>query len=140
MQITLEADYALRMMLELASCREGDCLRATELGNMLHVPQRFALKILEKLRQHGLVHSQRGKYGGFMLGKSKSDITVLEIVQAIDGMPAISRCVTNPAECNRNATGYCAMHRLFKGIQNQVVDSLSAATLSSLLEPCVGEK
>ena len=92
MWVTQKCQYALRALFELAK-RQGDgVVRAADIAANQAIPKRFLEVILHQLRQGGFVDSQRGKEGGFYLGRPAEAITVGEIIRFIDGP-------INPVDC-----------------------------------------
>jgi Rrf2 family protein len=84
MRLSARADYALRAAIELAAA-EGSHRTADELAQAQQIPGKFLEAILTQLRRAGLVRSQRGPEGGFWLAKPADDISLADIIRAIDG-------------------------------------------------------
>ena len=97
MKITREADYALRIVSMLAF--EDSQVEAKAISEQKLIPYRFTLKILRKLVQAGIVKSFRGVNGGYKLNKDVSEITLYEVIETIDGVIDINRCITEPDIC-----------------------------------------
>ena len=93
MNITQEADYAIRALLILAKEGEGEKLDAKTISERGRIPLRFLLKLLRKLIQAGIVRSYRGVNGGYALNRYSKDINLREIIEAIDGSISINRCI-----------------------------------------------
>jgi Rrf2 family iron-sulfur cluster assembly transcriptional regulator len=130
MQLTRAADYALRAMIHLAGMPQGRRVSSSELAGAAAVSETFLSKVLQKLVARGLVTSYRGQGGGFQLNISASEISVLEIVEAIEG-PIVLNCCTSPADhCDRQ--GWCAAHRVWAEAQTKVKEVLGAAKLDRM--------
>jgi Rrf2 family protein len=84
MRLSARADYALRAATELAAA-EGTHLTADQLARAQHIPGKFLEAILTQLRRAGLVRSQRGPEGGFWLARPAGEISLADIIRAIDG-------------------------------------------------------
>lgn len=84
MRLSARADYALRAAVELAAA-DGGHVTAEQLARAQQIPGKFLEAILTQLRRAGLVRSQRGPEGGFWLAKPASEITLADIIRAIDG-------------------------------------------------------
>src|SRR5215510_14915902 len=84
MRLSARADYALRAAVELAAT-SGEHTTAEQLARAQHIPAKFLEAILTQLRRAGLVRSQRGPEGGFWLAKPAADISLADIIRAIDG-------------------------------------------------------
>lgn len=132
MQLTRAADYAVRAMIQLASVPPGKRLSSAELADVCDVSETFLAKVLQKLVSRALVISYRGQGGGFQLGLPAGDITLLEIVESIDG-PFALNCCLNPAErCERD--GWCAAHKVWAEAQSRMREVLVRATLDRLAQ------
>lgn len=131
MQLTRAADYGVRVMIHLAS--PGSRLRTslTELADAAEVSPAFLSKILQRLVRRGLVASRRGKKGGFeLLGRGRA-ASLLDILQALDGVPELNVCL-EPGGCPRSS--WCAAHTVWEEAQTRMRDVLSAATLQQLVD------
>src|SRR5215468_2000479 len=84
MRLSARADYALRAAAELAAS-SGDHTTAEQLARAQHIPAKFLEAILTQLRRAGLVRSQRGPDGGFWLARPASEISLADIIRAVDG-------------------------------------------------------
>ena len=130
MQMTRAADYALRAMLHLAALPHGCRVSSSDLAHAAEVPDTFLAKVLQKLVTRGLVISYRGQGGGFQLALPAARITLLEVVEAVDG-PIFLTCCVNPAEgCNRHP--WCAAYHVWGEAQQKLREVLGAAHLDKL--------
>ena len=93
MRVSAKADYAVRAMVELASsgASEGKPAKGEALAGAQSIPVRFLENILGELRVHGLVHSRRGSDGGYWLARDADEITLAEIIRAVEGPLATVR-------------------------------------------------
>jgi Rrf2 family protein len=92
MRVSAKADYALRALIEMAARAEGQTVRpvsAEELGRLQEIPHNFLQAILADLRKAGIVHAQRGQSGGWRLAKPAADVSVADVIRAVDG-PLVS--------------------------------------------------
>ena len=94
MHVTAKADYAVRAAVELAAARPGP-ITGEAISNAQEIPLPFLEKILAELRQAGLVRSQRGVGGGSELARPAAEITLGEVIRAVDG-PAGERSLRAP--------------------------------------------
>lgn len=123
MNITLEADYAVRIVELLAHCKQRT--DASQISAETKVPQRFALKILRKLVSAGIAKSYRGASGGYVLAKNPEEITLRQVIEAIEGPFTISRCQDTAYCCTNNA---CKVHKIYCEISQMVRDKLDTYT------------
>jgi Rrf2 family protein len=89
MRVSAKSDYALRALIELAARTDGAPVSAEELGRLQEIPHGFLQAILADLRRAGIVVSQRGQSGGWRLGRSADDVSVADVIRAVDG-PLVS--------------------------------------------------
>jgi Rrf2 family protein len=88
-RVSAKSDYALRALIELAVRPGGDPVSAEELGRLQEIPHGFLQAILADLRRAGIVLSQRGQSGGWRLAKEAGEVTVADVIRAVDG-PLVS--------------------------------------------------
>lgn len=133
MQMTLEADYAVRIVMCLA--KHNSRIGAKEIAEETEVTQRFSLKILRKLVAADIVKSFRGINGGYELAKPSSEISLCDVIETIEGNLAISRCLNSDFECyHKEKKGLkCPMKRVYSEITQMVHDKLSAVTFADLI-------
>ena len=132
MRITLESDYALRIVTSLAE--HGAIVDAKTLSDETSVTQRFTLKILHKLVQGGLVNSFKGVKGGYELKVSPSELTLRQVIELIDGPIAMVRCLDSGEACaiGKDKTA-CIYHHIFDTISLDLAKKLSGITISDVL-------
>ena len=130
MQLTRAADYAVRMMIHLATLPPGSRTNRAALAAAAIVPEPFVGKILQTLTRSGLIESQRGMNGGFALAASPEVVSILDIVEAVEGTTALNTCVRPGATCDRKA--WCPAHPVWCEAQDAMTAVLRRATLASL--------
>ena len=132
MRITLESDYALRIVTALASV--GELVDAKTLSDTTQVTLRFTLKILRKLVQGDFVSSVKGAKGGYKLKRAPEEITLRSVIEHIDGPIVIARCLDSEGICslNRDKTA-CIYHHIFDKISTDVAEKLGAVTIKDVL-------
>jgi Rrf2 family protein len=127
--VSRAADYALRATLVLAGRPPGVRLSLGELAQETDVPSAFLYKILRTLVQKGLLTAHRGKTGGYELPAEAHDRSVLDVVDALDGLPLFNVCLLSGG-CHRAPT--CPAHPVWVEAQARVRDVLGAARLVDL--------
>ncbi|MBI5117407.1 Rrf2 family transcriptional regulator [Candidatus Poribacteria bacterium] len=128
MQLTRGADYALRGLLYLARQPKGKLVMASEIAAAERIPEYFFSKLFQNLAKGGVVNSFRGSNGGFVLARSAKEITVLEVIEAIDGPVALNKCADSPEVCEKS--GSCPFHEYWKEAQKALVSTLGKYTLA----------
>jgi len=130
MQITRQADYAVRAVLYLA--RNGEERVATSMiAGEQRIPPSFLAKIISQLSIAGLLHTSRGAHGGVMLARDSKDITLLEVVEAIDGPIQLNECVDNEGTCTFSSG--CPMRPVWCEAQEELVGRLKNTNFANLL-------
>lgn len=133
MKITRAADYAVRVMVHLASLPPGARVQRSALVETSDVPESFLSKVLQRLVAAGLVMSRRGGGGGFELALPPNKITLLQVVEAMDGPIRLNRCVPGDSGCERS--GHCPVHPVWLEAQTALVKVLKARNLAELGGP-----
>ena len=132
MRITLESDYALRIISTLAQ-HEG-IVDAKTLSEQTSVTLQFTLKILHKLVRCDLVKSYKGVRGGYCLGLPPEKITLKQVIEHIDGPIAIVRCLESSENCSLNQEKTaCIYHHIFDTISLDVAKKLQGITIADVL-------
>lgn len=133
MKLTMETDYAIRILYCLA--KEGKKLDAKTISDQMGVTLRFSLKILRKLVQSGLVRSYKGVNGGYELGLSPAEISLADIITAVEGSIEISKCLSTQQTCTRVGDPRCCQFRReFARINRRIVDEFAAVKLEIFLK------
>ena len=133
MQITRAGEYAVLGLMCLARRPSTSVVMIDEVSREEHIPKSFAAKIFQSLAKAGLVKSNRGTGGGFILLKPAKEITVLQVIEAIEGKIAFQRCL-DEQEPKCEHFGGCALCGLFEEAQDRVKDVFSRTTLADLMK------
>lgn len=130
MQISKEADYALRAVLYLSRLTDGQQIATNKIAGEQQIPTSFLAKIVARLSSAGVIRTSRGAHGGVSLARPGSEISVLEVIEAIDGPIAINACVLHPGECPLGET--CTLHDIFCKAQEALVGQLRSTTFARI--------
>ena len=109
MRVSAKSDYALRALIEMASRSDGRAISAEELGRLQDIPHGFLQAILADLRRAGIVMSQRGQSGGWRMGRSAEDVSVADVIRAVDG-PLVSVYGLRPEAVTYNESAAVLQH------------------------------
>ena len=132
MRITLESDYALRILTAMAGY--DDVTDAKTISDDTSVTPRFTLKILHKLVQGDLVQSFKGVRGGYKLKVSPDNITLKTVIELIDGPIAIARCLDSDEGCSLNCDkSSCDYHHIFDIISIELASKLNKITINDVI-------
>lgn len=133
MRITQEADYAFRIVRCLGSMK-GLKMGSTQISEETVIPHRFTFKILRKLTQAGITGSIRGKGGGYKLVKEPADISLLEVLEVIDGPLLINRCLEDGYVCSMHKDdAVCEIHKTIGQVGNELRDKLSQRSFAEYI-------
>ena len=136
MRLTQEADYAIRICSVLDEA--GEKIGASEISVRSGVTLRFALKILRKLAADGIVSSNKGATGGFILSADAESLSVSRVIKAIEGPICLSKCMESGYECTRNSNkSNCKMHNTFCALSRDLDLRLSKITVRDLTDTSV---
>ena len=131
MIISRESDYAVRIIRALSSI---EIQPVSDICRNEHIPVQYAYKILKKLENSGLVKSFRGPKGGYQLCKNPDDITLYDIVIAVEDDLSINACMKQGFACPMNLGGHhCGVHKEFCRIQDNIVSMLKEKSLAEIL-------
>jgi Rrf2 family protein len=130
MQLTRAADYAVRVMIHLAGLPPGTRTSRADLAVAAECPEQFLSKVLQNLTRTGLVISHRGNTGGFELPRPHRDVSLLEVIQAIEGPIRLNLCLNSDRACSRQ--NWCPAHAVWVQAQAAMLAVLGAHTISAL--------
>ena len=123
MQLNVTTDYAIRIVLYLAS---KQCVaNSNEIAENMGIPQSYILKITKTLKQAGILSEKRGVDGGFVLRRDPDELTLLDIVSALERTVNINRCLEDDEYCSRAAVPFCEVRKVLVKLQGQLEEGLS---------------
>ena len=124
-------EYALRALTELASKDRQGYVMLDEIIAGTNMPRDFLAKVFQKLVRGGILRSTKGRGGGFALTRPVYQITLMHIVETLDGPQTFDRCVVGMERCNDQMP--CPQHDLYKPIRQRLKDYLNTTTLADLV-------
>jgi FeS assembly SUF system regulator len=137
LRLSKKADYALIAMKHLATRPEGASASAREIAEQYDIPVELLAKVLQRLAQRKLVSSHQGTRGGYRLARAVTQISVADIIQAIDGPLTVTACSSEDENCGQYAK--CSVRDPLWKIKDRIVSALSTCSLyeisADLLEP-----
>lgn len=131
MQITRQADYAVRAILYLAEKGSGTRVSTAQIARERNIPLTFLAKIVSQLSVAGIIHATRGARGGVSLARPADKINLLEIVEAIDGPVALNECVIDSDLCPQG--DLCTVRAVWCDAQAELVKRLAQTHFGMLL-------
>ena len=130
MEITQQADYAVRAVLELALQPPGVRLSCGTIAQRHTIPLAFLTKICARLVTEGILQSQRGVKGGVQLARPADEINLLQVVEAIDGPITFNRCTRTPSKCARERA--CPVHSIWGELCHEFRARLAAYNFAAI--------
>ena len=132
MQITRQADYAMRAVAYLSNLGPDRRAATSQIAEDQKIPPSFLAKIVSQLSVAGLLQTSRGARGGVSLARSPDEISFLEVVEAIDGPILLNECVADGSACTFGET--CTLRPVFCDAQADLVNRLDATSFGSVTE------
>lgn len=130
MQITREGDYGIRSVLYLSRQPFKKISFVNEISEDYKIPRSFLAKILQKLVKAKLVRSYRGVKGGFSLAKQARDITMHDVIEAIEGKICLNICLMDKKKCGFSK--HCPVHPVWATMQVRFIDMLKKMNFEDL--------
>ena len=130
MQITRQADYAIRAVRYLAKQGPNQRSATSTVAQEMKIPPSFLAKIISQLSIAGLLHTSRGARGGVTLARDAKEISLLDVVEAIDGPILLNECVGDPADCQFSDD--CLVHPIWVEAQEALVKRLRETRFDTL--------
>jgi Rrf2 family transcriptional regulator, iron-sulfur cluster assembly transcription factor len=131
LELTRRGDYAIRAMLALAEVEDGARLTAPQIAAQMLIPGSFLPQVMADLSRAGLVRGRLGRTGGYRLARPASTISLLEVIETIEGDSRRRTCALRNAACS--VDGRCVAHDSFYAAQEALRDSLRGASLASIV-------
>ena len=130
MQITRQADYAVRAVYHLSKLGPESRAATSHIAEEQHIPPSFLAKIISQLSVAGLLHTSRGARGGVSLARDPEEISLLDVVEAIDGPILLNECVADSSGCT--FTKDCPMRPIWCEVQQHLVERLGGTNFAEI--------
>jgi Rrf2 family transcriptional regulator, nitric oxide-sensitive transcriptional repressor len=133
MQLTKHTDYAFRVLIYLASIREGDLATVQEIAAKFDISRSHVMKVVQKLASAGLIQSSRGQKGGVKLGRPKETIHLRAVIELMEA-------TLEPVNCNEPVClikKKCTLKNILFQAQQQFLEHVEQYTLADVAEPAV---
>lgn len=139
MEISRQADYAIRAIIDLAILPHGTLTQTREIAVRQDIPGKYLPTIVRTLARSGLLRTLRGSHGGVSLARPAPDITLRDVVEAIDGPLLLNRCLIRPGECGGDGRdNLCSLHRFWERLVEDIQADLEAVNFGDLAAGNVG--
>ena len=130
MQLSMTGEYAVRTMIHLAAVPFGELVQICDISKEWGIPEGFLRKIVAQLSKDGLIRSQRGAGGGIQLSRPAATLTLLEVIEAVEGKVFLNKCLIAPGTCHLDLT--CAVHTVWCDAQQALRTILNRKSLAEL--------
>jgi len=130
--ISTKSRYGLRTLVELASHCQAGPVSLKELSKGQSISKKYLENIFRMLLQGGIIRSVRGARGGYQLAVDPARVTLLDILNTIDGPVALLECIRNADMCKK--VRGCPTRSLWKGLEEHIITYLKGRTLKELVD------
>ena len=132
MKLSTKTRFATRALLDLAVTSKGKPVQIRTIAKRQNLSIRYLENIFTVLRAGGILLSTKGRGGGFSLAKDPLKITILDIVELVDGKISLVHCIDSPTSCDRSLN--CVPRDVWKNLNSNLKKTLSATTLNDLIK------
>jgi len=130
MKLTRGGEYGIRGVLYLAKQEDGKVSMLSAIAKAQDVPPRFLAKIFQALAKAGVVRSHRGAKGGFSLARPAAEVTIKDVIEAVEGPIFLNICLAAPGECDRDHV--CPMHAVWEEAQQKMMEVLARTSFEEM--------
>ena len=130
MQLSMTGEYAVRTMIHLAAASPEELVQISDISKEWGIPEGFLRKIVAQLSKNGLIRSQRGAGGGIRLSRPADSLTLLDVIEAVEGKLFLNKCLIAPGTCHLDIT--CAVHNVWVDAQEVLRKKLTSKSLAEL--------
>jgi len=131
MQLTRAGEYGILGILYLAAHHEEPVVMLAQIAEAEGIPESFLRKIFSFLAKQGLVQAHRGRSGGFRLARPPAEISLREVIEAIEGRIALNVCLMGPRACDR--MDRCPVHDIWREAQGALLRELERHSLADIV-------
>lgn len=131
MRLTRAGEYAIRCVLYLALNHDRRIIGRKEIAEAMDIPAQFLGKVAQVLARAGIIAIRQGARGGYELVTPPEELSLLRVVEVIDGEIFLNDCLHRPDSCDRSAL--CAVHRVWQKARNELRATLDGISLASLV-------
>ncbi len=132
MKLSTKGRYGTRAMIDIALYKESGSTLLKDISSRQGISLKYLDHILSSLRKAGLIKNVRGKGGGYSLTRPAAQITLCDIIEAVEGTLSPVECVDNPEYCKKTST--CSAHDVWVKVRESIEDVLRSTSLQSLTE------
>lgn len=131
MRLTRAGEYGIRCVFYLAGQPGNRTVNRREIAEKMDIPFQFLGKIGQKLGAAGIIRIEQGVKGGFLLNRSPEQITLLDVIEAIEGEIFLNDCILNPDSCHRSPS--CPVHQVWLKARDDLRETLSSSNFADMV-------
>ncbi len=132
MRLSTKGRYGTRLMLDLAIHYDNGLVLLKDIAKRQELSEGYLEHLVPLLKSAGLIISSRGARGGYKLAKTPSEITIKEIVTALEGTLSPSECINTPSICQR--ADFCITRDVWKELEEKILQTLESMTLKDIVD------
>lgn len=132
MKFSAKGEYGVRAIIDIALHRGEEPVQVKEISRRQAIPERFLEQVMASLKKAGLVEGIRGAQGGYLLTRSPDDITLADVIQAIEGPLTLMDCISEESSPRCDLSNLCVIRDAWKGIQSAILEALDSITIGEL--------
>lgn len=135
MRFTAKTEYAVRAIIEIALVSDDKPAQVREIASKQAIPERFLEQVMAALKKASLIESIRGAQGGYRLTRPASEITMAQIIEAIEGPMQVMECLSKDNEHQKcHQASLCAVKDVWASVQSSIVEALDSISLAKLTD------
>ncbi len=135
MRFTAKTEYAVRAIIEISLVGDDKPAQVREIASKQAIPERFLEQVMAALKKASLIESIRGAQGGYRLTRPASEITMAQIIEAIEGPMQVMECLSKDNEHQKcHQAGLCAVKDVWASVQSSIVEALDSISLAKLTD------
>ncbi len=132
MLVPMKIDYGVRILVHLALLPMNSIVKASEISQARHVPEKFLFQISNELTDKGFIKSIRGPKGGYVLVKNPADISIANVMDGLNKTMAPVACIDTPGLCQ--ISGSCSQQDMWSDVEETLVLKLSSISVKDLAD------
>lgn len=132
MQLNMTTDYAVRLLLYLATVERRTS--SQEIAKRMNIPSKYITAIVSKLKERSYIQTFQGSGGGYALACPPDTITLKDIVETMEGSVKIKRCAACDPKCDLHTGDFCPLSHAYDGVQKGIEDVLMQVTIQKLMD------
>ena len=131
MKLSTKGRYGARLMLDIALHHGEGPVLLKDVAEREEISEKYLGHLISPLKAAGLINSSRGAHGGYILAKAPKDITLEEVIRAVEGNLALVECITAPGICNR--VSFCVTRDIWETMSEKMMEVLRSTTLQDMV-------